>query len=265
MKILAECMSIPEWLAYARFYDFGTIPPDRMVLHHTWKPTIASWRGFSTMHGMRRFYEGKGWSAGPHIYVAPDGIWLFTPMNEVGIHAGWGNANKEFLQSGYRDFRRLRWYSIGIEMVGNYERERPCGVIWDGSRAVMAALAMRFDRPIEDCISFHRDHTRSKTCPGSAVHHEWVYAEVAEWMQTMRMAPMLSYYAKDGAKIHQGPATHYPVAGSLEPGAIGVVDALVHGQWFNESKSGLWVHLASGLGFVRRDQLTLQGVEKDES
>ena len=40
-----------------------------------WARTLAS------------YYIGQGWSAGPHAFVCPDGILLFTPFTEKGTHS----------------------------------------------------------------------------------------------------------------------------------------------------------------------------------
>jgi N-acetyl-anhydromuramyl-L-alanine amidase AmpD len=167
-----EVLSIDEWKQYVASYNFGKIPPSRVVLHHTWKPTVAQWRGLASMKGMQSFYRSKGWSAAPHLYVAPDGIWLATPMSEVGIHAGNGN-------SGTWDGK---WsYSIGIEMVGNYDKQRPSGAVWEGTRAVIGELSKRLNIAPRKLIYFHRDFS-SKSCPGWAVTKDWVFGEVEAYV-----------------------------------------------------------------------------------
>lgn len=164
-----EKLSIAEWYDYVASYNFGRIPPSRVVLHHTWKPTLAQWQGLASMKGMQRFYASKGWSAAPHIYVGPDGIWLATPMSEVGIHAGSGNSG---------NWNNGKWsYSIGLEMVGNYDGKRPSGTVWEGAKAVMVGLAKRLNIAPRQLIYFHRDFSK-KSCPGWAVTKEWVWGEV---------------------------------------------------------------------------------------
>lgn len=172
--ILGICLNRDEWLRYVQTYDFGSIPPIKLVLHHTWKPAIREWHGKKSILAIQRYYAGLGWNAGPHLFAAPDGIWLFTPMYDIGIHANAGNA-------GYVD-KRLAWYSIGLEMVGNYDQVRPAGQIWQYSLAVMGALSRRLEVPPKPFISFHRDYNKHKSCPGWAVTKEWVWAEVTQWL-----------------------------------------------------------------------------------
>jgi N-acetylmuramoyl-L-alanine amidase CwlA len=183
IKILAQLLTREEWLAYVKTYDFGSIPPDRIVLHHTWSPTLAQWAGLKSIKSMCEYYAGKGWTAGPHIYVAPEGIWLFTPMEDVGIHAGTGNANIEFITkpSNYADFKKLKWYSIGVELVGDYDKVRPSGELWENAKVVLGSLCRRFGKSPEQAIGFHRDFS-TKSCPGWAVNKPWVQAEVNTWL-----------------------------------------------------------------------------------
>lgn len=171
--MIGRRLSTADWLAYIAGYQFGPTAPSRLVLHHTYIPTIEQWSGLRSMQGMQRFYAGKGWNSAPHIYVAPDGIWLFTPLKDVGIHAGIGNSGT----SGGKF-----WYSIGIEMVGRYDRERPSGAVWEQTKAVLGGIARRLGIGPRQIISFHRDYTNQKSCPGWAVTKEWVVGEVDAWL-----------------------------------------------------------------------------------
>lgn len=178
--MIGRRLSIPEWLDYVASYDFGSIPPTRLVLHHTYIPNEQQWKGLPSMQGMQSYYRGKGWSSAPHVYVGPDGIWLFTPLREVGIHAGRGNSgttNGKF------------WYSIGLEMVGYFDKVRPGGAVWEGSKAVMGGLSRRLGIAPEQLISFHRDYTSQKSCPGWAVTKDWVFAEVNAWLRGQAPPP----------------------------------------------------------------------------
>ena len=169
--MIGRVMDIPTWLAYVASYDFGPLDPSLLILHHTYKPTQADWRGLASMRAMQRYYAGLGWSSAPHIYVAPDGIWLFTPMHRIGVHAGSGNGSPG------------RWYSIGIEMVGDFDRQQPSGYVWDATKAVLGGLCKRLGVDPRRAINFHRDYS-TKSCPGWSIGKEWVWGEVRAWMQT---------------------------------------------------------------------------------
>ena len=177
--IIGKILSITEWLNYVAKYNFGTITPSRVILHHTWRPTVQEWAGLRSIQGLQRFYAAKGWTAAPHIFVGPDGIWLFYPMRDVGIHAGTGN-------SGYINGKF--WYSIGCELVGDYDRARPSGAIWEGATAVLGGISKRVGIAPRQLISFHRDYTNLKSCCGWAVTKDWVFGEVDAWLAN-RPAP----------------------------------------------------------------------------
>src|SRR5262249_36855093 len=147
--MIGRRLTIAEWLTYVASYP---LPAScrRLVLHHTYVPTEAQWQGLASMRSIQRFYANKGWAAAPHLFVAPEGIWLFTPLNRVGIHAGTGN-------SGYSG--GAFWYSIGLEMVGNFDSGRPSGAVWEGSKAVMGALSRKTGVAPRLFISLHRDYT----------------------------------------------------------------------------------------------------------
>ena len=80
----------------------------KLVFHHTSSP-VEIWQGSASMLHYYNLYRSRGWKVGPHIFIAPGGIWLFTDMHLQGKHAGpKGNPG-----------------SIGIEVVGNYKDGPP--------------------------------------------------------------------------------------------------------------------------------------------
>ncbi|HEU4327437.1 MAG TPA: N-acetylmuramoyl-L-alanine amidase [Roseiflexaceae bacterium] len=243
-------LSVAEWKPYVAGYDFGRLAPSRLVLHHTYKPDEPQWTGLNTMRGMQRFYAGKGWTAAPHIYTGPDGIWLATPMEDIGIHAGTGNSGR---------VNGELWYSIGLEMVGYFDRKRPSGPVWELSKAVMGGLSRRLGIPPRQLISFHRDYTNQKSCPGWAITKPWVFGEVEAWLAAQAensaappvttwmqvIDPCSSDPADNWAAVRQGPGASYPIAlggtARLYPGTIVEVDQV---------RPDGWSHLANDLGFV---------------
>jgi hypothetical protein len=160
-------LSLTEWDAYVASYLFTWRLPRHLTLHHTWRPDQRSWAGINSMRAMQRFYAGKGWTSAPHIYAAPDGIWLATPLHRIGIHAGAGNGSV-----------REGWYSIGLEVVWNGDEGPPAGPAWAGAKAVIRGLAARCGTSAPEILNFHRDFS-TKTCPGSTVTRAWVLGELA--------------------------------------------------------------------------------------
>src|SRR5579884_2239864 len=85
--------------------------PHLVVLHHTGAPTLAQWRAgppaAERIQNLVHYYRDElHWSAGPHLFVAPDLVWVFTPLATSGVHSPSWNL--------------LSW---GVEMVGNYNVE----------------------------------------------------------------------------------------------------------------------------------------------
>jgi len=187
MNIVRKKLSIEEFKEYLDKKDFGSLPPNFLVIHHTINPTEDSWDGEKSMDSLKKFYENKGWSAGPHIFVAKDGIWLFTDMYEVGIHAGAGNATWKNRNSGTTwqgwgdDFvkNELISYSIGIEVVGNYDGAVWSGDIKENALGTINSLCERLEIP-RNKIFFHRDFS-TKSCPGWAITKEWLNEKLDEF------------------------------------------------------------------------------------
>lgn len=143
--------------------------PTFIVVHNTAEPTFADWHhvsGDARMHGLANYYRyDQQWSAGPHLFVADDLIWAFTPLNVPGVHSPSWNS--------------VSW---GVELVGDYSVE-PFGD--DVKANAIAALATlhRLARWKEPRIRFHKEDPRTthKGCPGLNV----VKAELEAGIQTM--------------------------------------------------------------------------------
>lgn len=181
MRILQKKLTKSEFTAYISEKNFGTIPPTEIVLHHTWRPTLDQWNGITSIQGLKNYYEGLGWSAGPYVFVAPDGIWLFTDMAEVGIHAGAGNATWEKNGKTYTGYSvsgaKLKGYSIGVEIVGDYDEFVWEGSVLDQALHVLSTLKKHFNWT-HDQIRFHREFS-PKSCPGNAITRGWLNKKLA--------------------------------------------------------------------------------------
>lgn len=164
MNIINKKLSLSDFKAYISSFNFAPLNPTKIVLHHTWRPTVDQWQGQKSINGLKTFYEGKGWSAGPHLFIGPDGVWLFTPMNQTGIHASEGN-----------------YKSIGIEIVGDYDNGVWQGEIKKNVVGVVKTLMEKLHIG-DDMIKFHRDYS-TKTCPGKAITKEWVLSLLHESLE----------------------------------------------------------------------------------
>lgn len=161
MNIINKCLSAKEFKDYIAKKSFSPNNPNKLCLHHTWKPDVADWNGAKTISGLKRYYEGLGWSAGPHLFIAEDGIWLFTDMNKQGIHAGLGNKN-----------------SIGIEVVGNYDPKVWKGKTKENALSVIELLSAKLGLTFGD-IHYHRMYS-AKTCPGKMITSKWLKEKLEE-------------------------------------------------------------------------------------
>lgn len=207
---IGKGLTLEEFERYVASYDFGKVPPDFIVFHQTANPD-ASWAPIGSdpktwwdrgdraltddqilakrqrqVDNIKNYYAGLGWTAGPHLFIDDRFIWLFTPMDTVGIHAKWGNS--------FRAMQRLH-YSVGIEVVGYYERvqwpEPVRRLVGGAVRALQARLGISSDymypinKPgmkvvngVQICanpsrlmwggLSSHRDYNKPE-CPGSAI------------------------------------------------------------------------------------------------
>ena len=131
-----------------------------IVLHHTWKPVPSQWHGMSTMEAICKYYERKGWTTTPHLFIVTgstdssvDGIWQMTPLNLQGTHAGAWN--------------RTHW---GIEVVGNYDtqgwREETKDLVISTMVELLRWRSINFKT---STVIGHRETGSKKTCPGSAI------------------------------------------------------------------------------------------------
>lgn len=107
---VARGFTAPEFSEYVSTIRFAGWAPDFIVLHNTQIPTLAEWHkrpGAERMKTLAAYYrDEKKWSAGPHLFVADDLIWVFTPLTVPGVHAPSWNA--------------VSW---GVETVGDFEKE----------------------------------------------------------------------------------------------------------------------------------------------
>jgi len=245
--------------AYVASYNFGRIPPDYLVLHHTAipstlaarYPTGAVWdageEGLSDariyqkrtrqLDALAKYYQDTlGWDRGPHLFIDETYIWLFTPMNAVGIHAKEGNS--------YTAGGRLH-YSIGIEVIGYYENTRWPANVAANVRAAVQALCNRLGisptyRPgpthtpasHANSVSSHRDYNKPQ-CPGAAITEAYYTSVIAA------PAPPAKAYKVLGVPVYERSDRTGPLWGHLKQDDVIVIDDLSNG------------HVATGIGFVK--------------
>jgi hypothetical protein len=212
-----------------------------ITIHHSYRPTRAQWHGHVTMEGTRQYYINKGWTSGPHLFLAAltpgpfnDGIWAGTPLSYPGTHAGACNDSH-----------------IGVEVVGDYDVEFWPDAVADLVYGTVLAL-MRWGHIAPTQVHGHRECLKNKSCPGTAIDMNRVRTELAEQL-TNGVAPappapsLTKRYRARKVLISQKSEGGPPYAGELAPGEEVTVD-----KWYAGSRM---VHIATGIGFCSLDDL----------
>lgn len=177
MKIVGRAFSVAAFRAYVRELALGEWVPSLVVIHHCAAPSLQQRpKGFIREHMTNLAYyygEEMGWSAGPHLFIDEDEIWVFSPLDRRGVHAA--------------SFNRTSW---GIEMLGNFDVEDPTSgrgaMVLRTAGAAAAILLEKIGRTTR-AIRFHRDDPKTKkTCPGRLVTRELFLAMVELDMQVPR-------------------------------------------------------------------------------
>jgi hypothetical protein len=142
-----------------------------VTLHHCGAPSLEQRpTGLTIRHieNIRDFYIAKSWRSGPHLCVDDDQLFGMSDLRQRGVHAVSFNAS-----------------SIGIEVLGDYDREDPMSgrglACW---RTAAAASRILLDwlglEANERTVHFHRDDPKTnKTCPGRKVSKEWVLSMIS--------------------------------------------------------------------------------------
>lgn len=199
--------------------------------HNTYIPNETQWHGRASVEGCMHTYIGKGWSAGPHLFLAAEapnptdtGIWQMTPLGHPGVHAGDCNADH-----------------LGIEHVGDFDARAPSPAQYTLLLAVNRALLERWMLTPAN-VNVHNECMTGRTCPGKHLTGAQIRASLnSSWPRP----PATTRYRVRGTPVFQQQQCTGPIALYLNPGAIVEVDKI-----YPEKTA----HLATGAGFIRLDQ-----------
>lgn len=273
-----------EFADYVAHYDFGTVPPDYAVFHHsaipsaTWAPypSGAVWdageagmslaqikaKRLRQLGNLKNYYQNDlGWSSGPHLFIDDLFIYLMTPMYNLGIHAMWLNS---FHQHG-----KLH-YGIGIEVIGCYTKVQWPAKVQANVRAAVQTLQQRlktftldymYADGVKPGLAF--DAKGEPYCPhperlrfgGLCSHRDSNKPEcpgdaITEsfYLSVVRAAPLATRMVTvlRDTEIREGPDESYPVAlgGTAKIAANTPVEIDVEDEAYD------WLHLHSGVGFI---------------
>ena len=148
MKILNKKMSAQQFDRYLKglkIYPW-TRTINKIVLHHTSSP-VESWQNSGSMLHYWNLYRSRGWKSGPHIFIAPNGVWLFTPITKQGTCSA-KEANKN---------------SIHIEVVGRYYNDFPGEDIESIAADVIVSIMEKFSLHFYD-ITNHFSFDPESNC-----------------------------------------------------------------------------------------------------
>ena len=154
--IIGKGFSPADFNDYVTSITFPAWRPQFVVLHNTAVPKLADWHsspGNVRMKNLENFYKNvQGWSAGPHLFVADDLIWVFTPLNVSGVHSPSWNS--------------IAW---GVEMVGDYASEPFSPAVRDNALSALATLHAALGLN-PDTLRLHKEDPKTThVCPGKNV------------------------------------------------------------------------------------------------
>jgi hypothetical protein len=158
---------------YVQTVAFPVWRPQFVVLHNTAAPKLSQWHSVSgqqRMANLQNYYKNQlGWSAGPHLFVADDLIWVFTPLNTSGVHSPSWNA--------------ISW---GVEMVGDYDVEPFSPQVRQNAVSAIASMYSALGTD-PGTLRFHKEDplTTHKNCPGANVSKPDILQAVADQMASM--------------------------------------------------------------------------------
>ena len=160
-----------QFADYVSSLNFAIWRPQFVVLHNTAVPTLAQWRpvpGSQRMENLEHYYRDvQHWSAGPHLFIADDFIWTFTPLTTPGVHSPSWNA--------------ISW---GVEMVGDYATEPLSPGVMKNTVAALAILYSTLGRDPSTLRLHKEDPKTTHLCPGKNV----IKAQIVDLVQTQMAA-----------------------------------------------------------------------------
>jgi hypothetical protein len=155
-EIMGRGFTPGDFATYVAGLTFKAWRPSFVVLHNTADPTFAEWHNVSgeqRMQNLQAYYRDvQHWSGGPHLFVADDLIWTFTPLTVPGVHSpSWNNV------------------SWGVELVGDYSFEIMNASL--RSNAISALATLHGTLGIDPAtLKLHReDPLTTHLCPGSRI------------------------------------------------------------------------------------------------
>lgn len=147
-----------------------------------------------SMLSMMRFYQSKGWTAAPHLYIAaeaPDptdiGIWQMTPLTHVGVHAVACNSNH-----------------LGVENVGDFEARPPSATQYQWLLDVNEVIMRCWSINASD-IHTHKECVPGRTCPGRYLPADKLRSDLQMRLRSAPIGPAHYIVTVDDAFVRTDP------------------------------------------------------------
>jgi len=151
--------SAAEFDSYCHGLSWPQWRPQFIALHNTAVPSLAQRpQGFKASHiqNLVGYYQGLGWSAGPHLFIDDRQIWVFTPLTVSGVHSPTWNK-----------------IALGFEMLGDYATEEfdsgRGAKVRDNAVAAVATVSAVLGLDPETMRLHKEDPATSHNCPGKNV------------------------------------------------------------------------------------------------
>jgi hypothetical protein len=177
--IVGKSFTPDEFEKYVAGLRFGVWRPRFVVVHNTSAPDLKTWQGWQTRtvpitdekwaQNLVGYYrDQQHWSAGPHLFVTPRGILVFSPLTGPGTHSPAWNS--------------ISW---GVETVGDFDREPFAGPVKENLIAALAILHASAGLQLLPYtlgtrgLHFHKEDpiTTHKNCPGkNMLKHDLISA-----------------------------------------------------------------------------------------
>lgn len=156
--------TLADFIAYLAQLPPPGWNPVGSTYHNTYVPNLQQWRGLASMQSMQATYVAKGWSAGPHLFLARgapnpahDGIFVMTPPTSPGIHSPSCNGPPFGPPPG----------RFGVELVGDFNAVAP--TLAQQQLLIDAVAALHQYAKLGANLNAHRD-CDPRTCPGDAFY-----------------------------------------------------------------------------------------------
>lgn len=229
--IVGKSFTPDGFASYVAGLKFGAWRPRFVVVHNTSAPDTRTWQGWQKRtppisdekwaQNLEGYYKGLGWSSGPHLFVTPAGILVFSPLTGPGTHSPSWNS--------------ISW---GVETVGEFDTDAFEGPIKTNLTAALAILhsaAGLSPRPYklgEQGMHFHKEDVRTthKSCPGrhmvkadlvAAVESKILEMHGGEHtVETVKVTPPVrtGVVNTDGLNVRTGASAKEPAVKSLKKG-----------------------------------------------